>query len=591
MCKSVKKADKFTIISVMLICLCLLSTFIPIVTARDPFAPSWLKEGTYATYIAHFSPGYMTVFDVNDPMFEGLDYLCNNGRLDIIEYSNASFTWRCISVNNTMAKLRITFDYEGEKLIQPTLGSSYTIVSLGGEFYRRTGEVYVDIFTRAVYNMDGVFLGTTHLWLPANPRVGQELTIWEAGDEVIKFPVVQDVASLDFDNWTPVPTIYIGHPQGEEIFWTWNNIEINGNKEELYMSYDLDTGVCIYTYLDWDPLMAAIGISRNTALHGERSTVSWIYANGFLCSDTNIDNFNFIDFDMPYKSGKTNWFDYSFYLFLSAILGIILPLIVTVVFWGVCIFKKHDTYIPRYMFRWYLWCMFSVVMIWYPVYLMIQSVEITKVVLEVTVALFGFYSMIAVYLLTANGNRLNNFKKRIRMITGSQDITKLLNESNENDQKSLLCNEIVNVTGNMKKTASFMNKGFFSFAVSLSSSILLLCFHTHIKEPFTRLISSLYAPYYYNQTHKVFMFAEIALISDFITTVFKILAGSIMMASLFFGIYCLWQIIRISRQEQKDTINKLETVANEVLGLNVTEPKPKETESITKRIAKWFKLS
>jgi hypothetical protein len=135
--------SKFKNISaILLIGLCTLGVFIPVVTARDAFAPSWLKEGVYMTYYAK-NEGDIRVFNVDDPQFKGLNYLyvsAASGCFDRIRHSGASLTWKCVSVNSTMAKLQVTFDYVGETLDHYE-GTELTRTSLNGESFRRTGVV------------------------------------------------------------------------------------------------------------------------------------------------------------------------------------------------------------------------------------------------------------------------------------------------------------------------------------------------------------------------------------------------------------------------------------------------------------------
>jgi len=563
MLEAIKKPDKFTIISVSLICLCVLSAFIPVVTAKDPSAPSWMKEGAYAKYTAD-TAGRISVFDTADPRFGGLNYLHNSGRHDIIEYSSASLTWRCISVNATTARLRVTFDYVGERAYPCNLGGDYASISLGGESDRRTGEVYVDIYTRAVYNVDGVFLGNTLLWLPANLRVNQEITIWETENETIKFSVV-DYDNRSADEQANTPTIYI--QQTEDVFWMNLYHDISGKSEMICRDYDLDTGVCLAAYLEWDPIMAAIGISRNIALYGEGFTGRWVYSNVFWCSDTNIDDVDLYDIlNSEHTRDRTNWFDESLYvLFLGAVVWSLAAIVAAGIWAFARKFKKVKIADEaRWYIRFYLLGTVVMLIIAYPIYLVIQSVEVTKIMIEVIVALLGFFSMITVYLLTSNGRRLDDLKKRLRKVNKPNGATQSNNESNEDEKKNLHA-EILNVSESMKKTSSYMHNGFISFSASLASSILLLCIHIQLKEPLSRLISLLQAPRYYNAMHREFMYAEIASTSEFIMAILQILAGIIMMVSLFLGIMYLWWIIKNSRKEQEDTINELS-------GSNTAEP-------------------
>jgi hypothetical protein len=283
-----KKKSKLIITSTLsMICLCILGAFIPAVTARDAFAPSWLKEGAYATYVSIGEEGGQAqVFDTTDPRFEGIKYMFNGYwkksgdfpvAFDWLYYRNASLTWRCVSVNDTMAKLQVTFDCIGEKLeqyagvVEPTEEPIRT--PLNGESWQRSGDAYVDLYTRAVYNANGAFLGTTHLWLPANPSEGQEIVVWDAEPKTIALPITMNPGCKTIqgtqDTFMFVDSGFIP-----------DDTEPNSCKSIL-LFYDLDTGLAVAGLFSWDPVFAAIGIGDG-GLVGTGSSETAFY-------DTNID--------------------------------------------------------------------------------------------------------------------------------------------------------------------------------------------------------------------------------------------------------------------------------------------------------------
>ena len=269
------------------ICLNILGALIPAVTARDPFAPTWLKEGAYATYISIGEEGGQArVFDTTDPQFEGLKYMFNGYwktsgdfpvAFDWLHYRNASLTWRCISVNATMAKLQVTFDCIGETLeqyagvVEPTDEPIRT--PLNGESWQRSGEAYVDLYTRAVYNAGGVLLGTTHLWLPANPSEGQEIVVWNTETKTITLPVAIESSHETIQG---TQDIFMFPLYG----FTLDDSEPNSYKT-IMLFYDLDTGLAVAGFFSWDPVFAAIGIG-DSGLVGTGSSETAFY-------DTNID--------------------------------------------------------------------------------------------------------------------------------------------------------------------------------------------------------------------------------------------------------------------------------------------------------------
>jgi hypothetical protein len=245
-------------IAILMLTLCLCaSIFTPIATAKDAFAPSWLKEGAYVKYQSYLPGttelGSLGFFNLSNPKFAGTNYTLPGQKIDaLLNINSSSLTWRCVSVNDTMAKLQVTVDYVGKL---DWINSSSEEVSL-----QRTAEVYVDLYTRGVYNADGAFLGTTHLWLPANPTNGQEIIVWEEGSETITTPVTVSEQGKQF------------------TFRTGPSVTIKNNPLMLGLTYDLDTGLGVSEnggqIFYWDPIFAAVGIA---------------YGDIGIVSETNID--------------------------------------------------------------------------------------------------------------------------------------------------------------------------------------------------------------------------------------------------------------------------------------------------------------
>jgi hypothetical protein len=218
-------------------------------------------------------------FDLSNSNFTGTNYMRPALQVDaVLETISSSLVWRCVSVNDTMAKLQVTLDYVGNlSFIKENLewiNNSSKEVSL-----QRTAEVYVDLYTRGVYNVEGVFLGTTHLWLPANPDNGQEITIWEEDSETITTVLTVSGRAVTVSE------------QGKQYtFQTGSQVTIKNNPLGLGLSYDLDTGLGVgASYsgqgFNWDPIFAAVGISHGTVgrvsetnidLGPEHSEINWM---------------------------------------------------------------------------------------------------------------------------------------------------------------------------------------------------------------------------------------------------------------------------------------------------------------------------
>jgi hypothetical protein len=250
----IKNTNK-TAISALIMSLCILIAFVPVVTARDAFAPSWLKEGTYAKYEAK-KLGENTVslgssenkalvgfFELSNPQFAGTNYMLAQPVDLLLATEKCSVMWRCVDVNATMAKLKVTLDCIGEP--------RGTADQTENKHLQRESEIYVDLYTRAVYNAKGTFLGTTHLWLPANPKVDQKITIWEEGTETITAPVKISGSQATV----------LGQLTVFELDAT--NVTIKNNIKSFISSYDLGTGLGVSTqYSMWDPIFASVGIQH-----------------------------------------------------------------------------------------------------------------------------------------------------------------------------------------------------------------------------------------------------------------------------------------------------------------------------------------
>ncbi len=255
------------VVSVLMLCLCV-GIFIPIATARDAFAPSWLKEGAYVKYVACLPGttdlGGLAFFNLSNPKFAGTNYTLPGQKIDAyLDINSSSLTWRCVSVNDTMAKLQVTLDSVGK--LAWINSSSSEEVSL-----QRTAEVYVDLYTRGVYNVNGAFLGTTHLWLPANPTNGQEIIVWEEGSDTITTAVT------------------VSEEGKQYTFRTGSSVTIKNNPLMLGLTYDLDTGLGVSEnggqIFYWDPIFASVGIisgdiglvsETNIDLGPEHSEIYW----------------------------------------------------------------------------------------------------------------------------------------------------------------------------------------------------------------------------------------------------------------------------------------------------------------------------
>ncbi|MBT0158660.1 hypothetical protein G4O51_01605 [Candidatus Bathyarchaeota archaeon A05DMB-2] len=240
------------------VCIILASGFISLcfisLSNASNFAPTWLREGTYVKYTTN-QVGYAYVANNSNPLGS-----------DTLSFWNATFGWRCISINDTIAKLSFTLNYTGKELNK---------VSLDNATLQLTGEVYVDLSSRAVYDLNGSLLGTTHMWVSANPSEGQEVVVWDVPPDKVGLP-----AKCNGIWFTTIQ----GRQDGFSLEGTG---KINGVSTNFLILCDQDTGLMIDGNFGWDPLITSAGINA-------------LLLNGIvMLSDTNIA--------LGPTSDPTNW--------------------------------------------------------------------------------------------------------------------------------------------------------------------------------------------------------------------------------------------------------------------------------------------
>ncbi len=223
-------------------CFILNSFFIALVYA-DQCVPTWLREGTYVRYTTN-QPGYAYFFNSSNPR-----------GYDTLGFYNATFGWSCLSITNKIAKIEFFFDYMGKTLNN---------VSLGNATLTLKSDVFVDLDNRAVHYSNGSIIGTTHLWVCANPNDDQKVVIWDIPPEKVSLPV---------------KTGYIldtcqGMVKG---FIVEGTVTINQTRKNIDLLCDSTTGLMVDGSFDSDPIMVGSGIN-----------VLFINGRVYL-SDTNIE--------------------------------------------------------------------------------------------------------------------------------------------------------------------------------------------------------------------------------------------------------------------------------------------------------------
>jgi len=183
-------------------------------------APPWLRKGVFAEY-----------------EFNSKGVLLNNATT--IPFGNGTYRWDCTDLNSTTAELLITL--KGN--------------SANGALFLTTN-VYVDVLSRSVYTGNGTLMGTTHLWLPANPSPNDPITVWNFPPDKVVVTIINRIEQAQT-------------PQGMQKTFTISNLitglkTIDGGNMSFLVTSDFDTGVMV----DWgsprgdnEGTLKAIGVS------------------------------------------------------------------------------------------------------------------------------------------------------------------------------------------------------------------------------------------------------------------------------------------------------------------------------------------
>ncbi len=205
------------------------------------FAPSWLKEGTYASYTFPFSQMQKDdeTYIVSQLMF------LNNSFRDYKNATSATLRWECIRLDGDTATLNITYNITSDL---PT-----------DNFYT-SAAVNVNTATRSVYLQNGTLIGTTRMWMPSSPADGEEVVFWD---------VPPDKATANVTTaYGGDTTVYKTPDQGAQRTFMLANMagKIDGQDttaiNDLF-HYEYDTGLFLYGTLKQEPLLKALGIADN----------------------------------------------------------------------------------------------------------------------------------------------------------------------------------------------------------------------------------------------------------------------------------------------------------------------------------------
>jgi len=255
-----------TVIAMLLILLLPIATC----TAQSTslLAPSWMKEGIYATYTFPFSQMHK---DGSSYIVSQLMFL-NNSFRDFRNATSATLRWECIRLDGDMA----------------TLNVSYTITSdLPSDNFYTSAIVNVNTASRSVYLQNGTLIGTTRMWMPSSPADGQEVMFWDS-------PPDRATANVSVsDNGENI--VYKTPSQGgQRAFMLYNMVgkidrQDSSTLNNLFV-YEYDTGLFLYGMLQHEPLLKALEIydtfqtaqfnSTNVDLGPQLTIIDWSYVLG-----------------------------------------------------------------------------------------------------------------------------------------------------------------------------------------------------------------------------------------------------------------------------------------------------------------------
>jgi hypothetical protein len=174
-----------------------------------------MKQGAYAEY--RFDSG--SVFFLNGTF------------LKLADGALATYRWKCVELNETVAKLNISIAFRDER-----------------RDIRLSTEVHVNTIDRNVIQSNGAFLGKTRLWATPNPEKDEMLILWDGPPDKLVGRVIE------VEGWSSTP-------QGaQRVFMVEGNGTILRRSAFLIMLYDFDTGAMIEGSLDREATLLALGI-------------------------------------------------------------------------------------------------------------------------------------------------------------------------------------------------------------------------------------------------------------------------------------------------------------------------------------------
>ena len=208
----------------------------PITSASQSASPIFIKVGAYARYTI-------------DPAIVSFP---NGSAISAKNDTVVVYSWNCVDLNSTMAKLRVSVEYATENA---TVDMN-TIV-------------YADTLTGDVFFSNGTLIGRTCMWVESYPFQNEKLVLFNV-------PQANLVGYIDGAASEP---LYYDTPQGvQKVFSVRGNGTIDDQNIPYFMMlFDFDTGIMLFGFSTvYEPTFVALGIKN-------------FYLSQLVLVDTNID--------------------------------------------------------------------------------------------------------------------------------------------------------------------------------------------------------------------------------------------------------------------------------------------------------------
>lgn len=211
---------KIASITVAFLSLSLFLQLICIVANSQSDSPGWIKSGTFAKYA--LSPSVL---------------LFPNGSVMARSDNAIIYSWTCVDLNSTMAKLKVSVEYDTEN-------STIDMNTI----------VYTNTLTGDIFFSNGTLIGRTSLWVPSYPTQDEKLVLLNTPqDNLVGYVDGVGNRTMYYD------TSIQGH---QKVF----TVIVNGTFADqkidfLALIFDFNTGILLSgSSTFYEPTFVALGI-------------------------------------------------------------------------------------------------------------------------------------------------------------------------------------------------------------------------------------------------------------------------------------------------------------------------------------------